>query len=649
MGKNNDNFYKSSATTIPVVVHVVYHDSIQNISDSIIQTQIDVLNEDFGRYNADTINTPSIFLSVAANTNIQFCLAKRTPDNLPTNGITRTYTDSLGFTPSNNMKFDSTGGKNAWPRDQYLNIWVCNFANTSGGFALFPGVAANVDGAAIDYYSFGRNYIGGGRTATHEIGHWLGLLHTFQSGCGSSVIDSTNCSTTGDYICDTPPEASSTFTCPPTQNSCNNDVPDLPDMITNYMGYSYSSCKNMFTQGQADRMNIVLQTQRTPILTSPACNSFYQTDASAHKVLVPNNLACDSVVNLAFELLNLGTNTLTSVDINYQIDGGAFSTYNWNGNLQFGASINVNLNTLSLSSGIHNITIYTQNPNGTVDMDFNNDTLSLSFNVLGNSISHQNYNEDFENNSFLSSYIIHNPNSNNSWVRDSSVGGFGNSLSSFMKNNFDFNVNSVGDIDEFILPVLDFSNATFATLNFDVAYAKYSNSFYDSLIVLYSENCAADWNMLWAKGKNNLPTVSSSFTSYFTPTSSQWRLENISLDSLLGKSEVLIKFRNISGIGNNLYVDNINISSNTTTVQMQESHEPIMLVFPNPVTDNIQIQMENLEQIEISNMMGQIIFSRTISTKNKIVKVDFSDYNSGVYLIKGISKLGVIAKKILKE
>ena len=168
----------SGVITIPVVVHVVYNNSTENISTAQIQSQIDVLNADFRRTNSDADGT----WSQAADSEIEFCLATVDPNGNATTGITRTSTSVTAFGTNDNMKFNSSGGKDAWPAGEYLNMWVCDISGGILGYAQFPGGSASTDGVVIDYQYFGT--IGTatspfdlGRTTTHEVGHWLNLRH----------------------------------------------------------------------------------------------------------------------------------------------------------------------------------------------------------------------------------------------------------------------------------------------------------------------------------------------------------------------------------------------------------------------------------------------------------------------------------------
>jgi hypothetical protein len=258
---------------IPVVVHVVWHTAAENISDAQIQSQIDVLNEDFRRLNADAASTPAPFAAVAADARLEFALAVRDPQCRPTNGITRHNTAVTGWTyPGNGMKSAATGGADPWDSSQYLNIWIVNYTDTTLGFGTFPGGAAAVDGLVLKYQATGRvgTTIPGanlGRTATHEIGHWLNLQHIWG---GSALPTSTDC-TDSDQVDDTPNQAgaspfsaTSCRTFPST--SCSNGPNG--DMFMNYMDYSADQCMNTFTAGQVARMDAALHTARASILAS---------------------------------------------------------------------------------------------------------------------------------------------------------------------------------------------------------------------------------------------------------------------------------------------------------------------------------------------------------------------------------------------
>lgn len=255
--------------TIPVVVHVLYHTTTQNISDEQIISQINSLNKDYRRLNADTINTPAPFKSVAADTRIQFCLAKVDPKGKFTTGIIHKYTEELAFQTDDKMKFSSSNGDDAWDASTYLNIWVCNISGKTLGYTVLPGSPPEKDGVVIKYDAFGTEGTltppyNKGRTATHEIGHWLGLKHLWgDSTCGD------------DGIADTPPQEAANNNCPvfPHLSSCS--VNTYGDMFMNYMDFTDDRCMNMFTQGQKAEMRALfaLGNVRNSFLNSNVCDS----------------------------------------------------------------------------------------------------------------------------------------------------------------------------------------------------------------------------------------------------------------------------------------------------------------------------------------------------------------------------------------
>jgi len=258
--------------TIPVVVHVVYNTGVQNISDAQVQSQIDALNRDYRKLNADTTQIPSPFKSKAADIGFEFCLAKKDPSGKDTNGITRTYTSTTEFGYDDQVKYTISGGQDGWNSSKYLNIWVCNLGSSLYGFSTFPydlAAAPSADGVVINYYAFGT--MGSaispsnlGRTATHEIGHWFNLIHIWGD-------DGSAC-TGSDSVADTPNQASAHFGCLltyPTTDACTTTAPGI--MYMNYMDYGDDPCLVMFTNGQAVRMLSAVNTYRSAILNTTLC------------------------------------------------------------------------------------------------------------------------------------------------------------------------------------------------------------------------------------------------------------------------------------------------------------------------------------------------------------------------------------------
>jgi hypothetical protein len=257
---------RAGVTRIPVVVHVLWNTAEQNISDEQIQSQIDVLNQDFRKTNPDITQVPTVWQSIAADCNIEFFLATKDPSGGPTNGITRTETPNASFTQFGNpIKSSATGGVDPWPTDKYLNIWVApSITSPFGtllGYAQFPGGPPETDGVVVLHSAFGTTGTAAapfdkGRTTTHEIGHWLNLFHIWGD-------DGTECGGS-DEVDDTPNQAGPNMGMPEYPRVTCENAPN-GDMFMNYMDYTNDAGMFMFTVGQAIRMQATLDGPRSSI------------------------------------------------------------------------------------------------------------------------------------------------------------------------------------------------------------------------------------------------------------------------------------------------------------------------------------------------------------------------------------------------
>jgi hypothetical protein len=251
-------------TVIPVVVHVIHRGGSENISDQQIKSQIDVLNRDFRKKNTDVGGVPAPFKPLVADAMVEFKLATVDPNGQPTSGITRTQTTVSEFGADNGMKFTAQGGHDAWDTTRYLNMWVCpeiiDFGRQLLGYAQFPGGLPATDGVAIIHNAFGTSGTASapfnlGRTATHEVGHWLDLFHIWgdQIGCN-----------TDDQVPDTPVQDRENFGAPTFPHVTCGNAPN-GDMFMNYMDYVDDKAMFMFTTGQVARIRATLAGPRATI------------------------------------------------------------------------------------------------------------------------------------------------------------------------------------------------------------------------------------------------------------------------------------------------------------------------------------------------------------------------------------------------
>jgi hypothetical protein len=307
---------RNTEVTIPVVVHIVYRASGENISDAQVNSQIAALNRDFNKENNDVINTPSVFKGLVANCKIRFQLADKDALGNTTSGINRHYSNQATWGVSEDIKMPTKGGFAPWNPAKYLNIWVCNMGGRSIGFSSFPGMPAEYDGLVIDYRAFGttgtvRAPYDKGRTVVHEVGHWLGLYHIWgDANCGD------------DHIHDTPTheaehKGNPTF---PTYSSCKGNR--TIDMTMNFMDYVNDESMYMFTEGQKARMWTVLQTVRPTILNSDGIT--YKTTTSIASIEGVYETQIHVFPNPVIDMLNIKVegSTLTGFSISVvDIDG----------------------------------------------------------------------------------------------------------------------------------------------------------------------------------------------------------------------------------------------------------------------------------------------------------------------------------------
>ncbi|HEY6159780.1 MAG TPA: M43 family zinc metalloprotease [Bacteroidia bacterium] len=296
--------------TIPCIVHIINNGesvgSGSNISQTQVNSQFDVLNEDYNKTNPDFATVcPSVFQSVAANCQITWCKALRDPNGntLSEPGIDRINRNTMGWSapPYSQSYIDATiKPASIWDPTRYCNIWVCNLGNQLLGYATFPSNStlaglfgpygtATTDGVVILYNAFGRvgnvaSPYNKGRSATHELGHWLGLRHIWgDATCGN------------DYCADTPTQNGPNYAgCPSFPSVTCTNGPN-GDMWVNYMDYVTDACMVMFTNNQKTRMQTAMQhgTYRLPLQSSFVCSPLSTGDIDAHHKfdLYPNPTA----------------------------------------------------------------------------------------------------------------------------------------------------------------------------------------------------------------------------------------------------------------------------------------------------------------------------------------------------------------------
>lgn len=611
--------------TIPVVVHVLYNDPAQNLSRTRIEEQIQILNEDFRRQNADAIYTPTDFVGVAADAQIQFCLATRDPNGQPTTGITRTATTVSNIGSGSAYYSSIAGGKTAWDTNRYLNIWVCEIGGGTLGFTYRPGTApAGADGVVIHYTNFGRTGASApfdrGRTTTHEVGHWLDLDHPWGSGgCGQD-----------DGIGDTPNQDQGSSGCPThPQTSCGS-----ADMFMNYMDYTNDACMNLFTQGQRDHMRATVLAARPNLLSGQTCIQV-NNDAGT-QIEVPNALVCTDSLRAVISLHNYGTNALQSAIIYYQLDNGTVNSLNWTGNLTSTQSTLLYLPPLLLSTAsIHRLNVWSSQPNLQTDPVAANDSSFASF--LAVQPQNLPLTEGFQQQSGLPpNWRTENPDNGITWAHTTQVGA--SSSASFFMDNWDYQ-NQLGAVDRLVLPAMTLPDNTIPLLQFELAYALFSPSGYgDTLRVQASGDCGQTWTTVYEKGGATLSTVTGTRATEFVPQSNEWRLETVDLSAYRGVEALQVRFEQLSEAENNLYLDNINISllNNTTSLEQPSF---VMHVWPNPSQGYVQLAVDLPEggqplTWKLYNAVGQVLLQqKTVAQQKNLYQLSLEQLPKGLYFL----------------
>ncbi len=572
---------ETGTLTVPVVVHIIHNGEPIgtgiNLSNEQILSQIQVINEDFSRTNPDKSNTAAEFLSVASNPDIQFVLAKQSPEGVASSGIVRVKgsRSSYNWSEKTLMKSESY-----WPAEDYLNIWVADLVGPNGtnllGYAEYPisnlsGLESATDnrltdGVAIDYTVFGSKLIypdgfynskyERGRTLTHELGHFFGLRHIWgdQGICGAT-----------DYCNDTPDQLNSTTGCPSTKASCSSN-----DMFQNFMDYTNDVCMNIFTADQTFRMRTVLENspRRLSLTSSFALNDpiIFDFDAGIVSILSPKENACSIDLNPEIQLKNYGNNSISTVRVQLKVDGVLNQDKTFSTNLGFLQSAPFSFDPVP-SQGSNSLLLEFEvlSVNGQADQRSLTNKASVNTSlqtILGTSFPNP-YELTFENG--LENWKINNPDNNITWnIQDVINGQNGNKSLSVNHYNYE----TIGENDWLLSPVIDFSAASAPFLSFDVSYANYPGSDGEGLLVGLITNCENNLQLIdtvYFQSGAQLATVPSTSSSFSPGSQNDWRSELfLDLSKYKNSGPVQLAFISTNAFGNNLYLDNISITTESS-------------------------------------------------------------------------------------
>jgi len=609
--KNHPQRSSQTVLTIPTVFHIMHDDGPENLSKAQILDQMRIINEDFRRLNADTTNTPLPFQAVAADCQIEFRLAQIDPDGNCTDGIVRVKTSGT-VNAVDDIKDLST-----WDNEKYLNVWVVksiyNFTGSQGiilGYAYYPGSAPS----GRDGYVVRADYVGSieyaagqvGRTATHEIGHYLDLVHVWgDSNCGDDLVNDTPPALGPNYGCNTYPRNTAT---------CNTSSDG--EMFVNYMDYSDDVCMNTFTQGQSQRMDAAIATYRS-ILVSPAnhiATGIFNTPVACS--MAPDFRANRRVICAG--------------------DSIQFTDQSWNGDptaRQWNFSGGI---TAPSSDSIVWVTF--PNP-GTFDAGITignaagqNTKIRSGFVTVKPATAQLNgmYAENFDAGFNFSSSGMDQYGSNVPFaLTPIAAASNPNSIVKVVSNN------PADSVNVLVLPSLDLTGYSGINLNFKMAGVLTDVFSPASLKVDVSKDCGRTWFVRFQRRGTTL--FSGIGNPAFVPAPSDWQQETVNISTLSNNPKVLVRFTLTSDRLSDFYLDDINITGVTASVE--ESPEQILLnVYPNPSSGSFTVALNEFIRDEIISLIdspGRVIQSQPVSGNT----VQFNlNLPSGIYYLRYLNR-----------
>ncbi len=558
---------------IPVVVHIIHRGEAigtgSNLSDERILSQIRVLNEDFGRHpNTNGFNTHP----AGADTRIRFVLAQQDPQGEATSGIVRINGQRSLW---RRQDWPTLSQLSYWNSEDYLNIWVCELDGFLG-LASFPesdlgGLSAQAQNPLTDGLIINHRYFGItdsppfnlGRTTTHEVGHYLGLRHTWG--------DLSNCDGS-DFCDDTPPAFGPTTGCPTQGRTLCSTV---PEMFENYMDYTHDACMRIFTQCQAQRMQTVLthSPRRKTLRNSPGLSPPItdELDAGVGQIVSLQTNTCEQRIRPVVRLRNYSRIPLLRATLIVRIQGQELYRYTWVGQLNTLAQTTIELPFVDLPPGSYHIDISSTAPNGQADANPANDGIRQSFRI--EAVQSLPFVANFEGAfPFDPPWEIRNPDVSLTWT-PYPLPPIETLPSQAMQLPF-FNYAARGQLDWLISPPLYLAGQG-ASLQFDYAYAP-RNTGADELAVWLSTDCGSSFDTLLFSAKGHrLQTAPKQSGAWFPTAPGQWRRIRLDLSPWQHLPHLKIAFVGRNDLGNNLFLTQVRL----TQPQNQSSHARI---YPNP-------------------------------------------------------------------
>lgn len=623
---------------IPIVFHIVHMNGVENISDAQVFSAVEVLNRDYNKLNPDTASVVSAFSGNVANVGFEFRLAQKDALGNCTKGITRTYSINTwdgGYDAvddvNRNLNNSSTNTNNVrFPRDMYLNVWVLKDLGDAAGYTNTPSgwTPSKYDGIWLQHSYCGNigtaNYTTS-RALTHEIGHWMNLSHVW----GNTNEPGVSCG--DDNVSDTP-VTKGWSTCNLTGKTCTSD-PSPVDNVQNFMEYSY--CSRMFTNGQKTRMIAAINSstgQRNELWQTANLNA---TGVNQTPALCAADFTSDRIVICEGESVDF-------TDYSYSDANG------WNWTFTGGtpaSSTSQNPTVSYATAGTYAVTL-----TATDGTSNDTETKNAYITVLPAIGKTAPFTEDFEAVSSIP---------NNDWMVDNPDGGYGWNLitTTGYSGTKSLKLQSAsitsGHIDEFMSNTIDLSGMSSVLVTFKYSFVQKNASNSDILKVYVSNDCGESWTLRKQISSANLSTGGIQL-SQFTPSStSQWaesQITNISASYLTDNFRIKWSFE--SGGGNNLYIDDINISWALSTDELTADFG--LSAYPNPLDEQttLQFNLTNETNVDLSiyDVIGKNIMNvakGNLGSGAHSYTIDASELNAGVYFVKLKAGNREMVKKII--
>jgi len=677
--KARDRMFKVEEDTIyiPVVVHVIHKGELlgrgANISDEQIISQIEVLNEDFQRLNPDRVNTPKEFEKVAAGLPIKFVLAKQDPKGYPTNGIVRVkgskdvwqVTSGGNMDPQGNRVFKA---ESYWPAEDYMNIWVADLAPMEDGkvllgYAQFPEINLDgirpwenqnrlTDGVAMDYTVFGskakgdfseiKNLYALGRTTTHEVGHYFGLLHIWGEGEFDTCLSD-------DYVDDTPNASGSNAHCPAQKKACDNIS---RAMIENYMDYTPDECMNLFTKGQFDRAMTVIEyaPRRASLANSHGLVPSYKdfVDLAIKEMSYPYVISCVGEVNPVIELENLGTLPIDDIQVMVFVSDELQYVKDMSIHLSKGEAKIIELPIVYLNKGFQNLDIQVVPLSEQSDLTVGNNIISAST-VASEELVNVPYRQRFnaDNFPFLGWQEV-NPDKKATWELVPLE--YSGTNDRALKMPF-YQYSGDGNLDYLVSPSFDFTDWDKVSVSMKISYAYDSRSGkVDRLRLLGISDCGGTIEELWSSNSRIFAKQVDLKGEWVPLSDNDWLLEKIDGSGLIGKKEVRFVLEAKNGEGNNLYIDDFEIY-NSDTNDIKDVGKFDFIIYPNPVyltnrknqynitasgKFKLAINSERAQPVVISVLtsLGQVVYKKKYeNVLNQTFEIDIFGFSPGIYWV----------------